>query len=309
MRFLCAVLLGFWSLASAFAAPDPEHRFDPPWGFTAPEDDFTVAGIENVPDLHGDIVNPQLVVFFAGNQFMVVDDLIAGFRKLHPEVERIFVETLPPGILARQLETGSITIGAMKITHRPDVFAAGKSRMATLTSRFSRQETYACNRLAIMVAKGNPKKVQGLADLARPDLQVSMPNPAWEGVGQRIEDAYRKAGGESLVQAIMKTKVDAGTTYLTRIHHRQTPMRVLYGNSDAGPVWHTEVAFQQRIGNPIEGVAVPAEHNIIATYIAGQLIDAPHPQAAAQFMNYLMSDEAAAIYRKYEFLDRDQAPK
>jgi len=136
-----------------------------------------------------------------------------------------------------------------------------------------------------------------------------MPNPAWEGVGQRIEDAYRKAGGEPLVQAIMKTKVDAGTTYLTRIHHRQTPMRVLYGNSDAGPVWHTEVAFQQRIGNPIEGVAVPAEQNIIATYIAGQLIDAPHPQAAAQFMDYLMSDEAAAIYRKYEFLDRDQAPK
>lgn len=309
MRFLSAVALGVCTLATAVAAPDAEHRFDPPWGTTPPADDFTVAGIENVPDLHGDIVNPQLVVFFAGNQFMVVDDLLAGFRKQHPEVERIFVETLPPGILAKQLETGSLTIGAMKITHHPDVFAAGKARMAQLTSRFSRQETYACNRLAIMVAKGNPKKVQSLADLGKPEVQVSMPNPAWEGVGQRIEDAYRKAGGEPLVQAIMKTKVDAGTTWLTRIHHRQTPMRVLYGNSDAGPVWHTEVAFQQRIGNPVEGVAIPAEHNIIATYIAGLLADAPHPQAAAQFMDYLMSDEAAAIYKKYEFLERNQAPK
>jgi molybdate transport system substrate-binding protein len=28
---------------------------------------FTVPGIDIVPDLHGDIINPDLVVFFAGN--------------------------------------------------------------------------------------------------------------------------------------------------------------------------------------------------------------------------------------------------
>ena len=32
---------------------------------------FIVYGIDNVPDLYGNIIDPQLVVFFAGNQFSV----------------------------------------------------------------------------------------------------------------------------------------------------------------------------------------------------------------------------------------------
>ena len=62
---------------------------------------FTVPGVDNVPDLFGDINDPQLVVFFAGNQFMCIDDLMAAFRKGHPQYKRIFAETLPPGILAK----------------------------------------------------------------------------------------------------------------------------------------------------------------------------------------------------------------
>ena len=59
-----------------------DHSFDPPWN-TPPKSavPFTVPGVDNVPDLFGDISNPQLVVFFGGNQFMVIDDLIAAFKK------------------------------------------------------------------------------------------------------------------------------------------------------------------------------------------------------------------------------------
>jgi hypothetical protein len=39
----------------------------------------------------------ELLVFMAGNQFMVMPDLMDGFRKLNPGVKRIFYETLPPG--------------------------------------------------------------------------------------------------------------------------------------------------------------------------------------------------------------------
>src|SRR5665213_4211869 len=76
-----------------------DHRFDPPWN-TPPHSPvmFTVPGIDNVPDLYGDINDPQLVVFFAGNQFMCMDDLMAGFKKEYPAYQRIFAETLPPGI-------------------------------------------------------------------------------------------------------------------------------------------------------------------------------------------------------------------
>lgn len=278
------------------------HQYDPPWN-TPPKSalEFTIPGINNVPDLYGDIENPQLVVFFAGNQFMCVDDLLAGFRRKHPEIERIFVETLPPGILAKQIEGGSITIGNLKITIKPDVYTAGRERIESMKENFKRTQVYAYNKLSLMVLKGNPKNIKDLNDLQNPTLQVSMPNPAWEGIGRQIEKAYRLSGGEALHKAIMEDKVKNGTTYLTRIHHRESPLRILYKQSEVAPVWTSEVVYQKLIGHPVEEVVIPKDKNIRATYIAGELKNAPHPKAAALFIDFLASDEAKAIYRKYGF--------
>lgn len=73
-----------------------DHRYDPPWN-TPPQSkvQFTVPGIDNVPDLFGDINDPQLVVFFAGNQFMCIDELLDAFKKQYPQYQRVFAETLP----------------------------------------------------------------------------------------------------------------------------------------------------------------------------------------------------------------------
>jgi hypothetical protein len=279
-----------------------DHPFDPPWN-TAPESNvmFTIPGIDNVPDLYGDINDPQLVIFFAGNQFMCIDDLLAAFKKTYPQYQRIFAETLPPGILAKQIDGGSITIGNMRITLRPDIYTAGKSRIVQMTDLFSDTTAYAYNKLAIMVQKGNPKKIKGLKDLGRKDVKVSMPNPAWEGIAKRIEEAYVKAGGEALKNTIMQGKVKDSSTYLTQIHHRQTPMRILYHQSDAGTVWYSEAYYQQMIGHPIEMIAIPDKENVTATYMAGLMKNAPHPEAAKDFMHFLQSETAKAIYRKYGF--------
>lgn len=283
-------------------AQTSEHRFDPPWN-TPPQSSvqFTIPGVDNIPDLYGDINDPQLVIFFAGNQFMCIDDLLAAFKKQYPQYQRIFAETLPPGILAKQIEGGSITIGNMRITLKPDVYTAGKSRIDEMKNYFSRTEVYAYNKLAIMVPKGNPQQVYSLKDLAKAEVKISMPNPAWEGIGKRIEEAYIKAGGEALRKTIMEDKVADSTTFLTHIHHRQSPMRILYNQSDAAPVWYSEVHYQQMIDHPVEMITIPGEHNIKATYIAGQLKKPPHPQAAKDFMDFIISPAAKAIYKKYGF--------
>jgi molybdate transport system substrate-binding protein len=287
-------------LAGALHAQD--HRFDPPWN-TPPAAGvaFTVPGIDNVPDLYGDIIDPQLVIFFAGNQFMVIDSLINDFKKVYPQYQRVFAETLPPGILAQQILTGSLVLGNLRIDIRPDIYTAGKGRIDQLRDSFSVVKNYAGNTLAIMVQKGNPKKVMKLSDLARKDVQVSMPNPAWEGIGKRIEEAYVKAGGTQLQQSIMKEKVAKGTTYLTKIHHRETPLRILYKQSDAGPVWFTEAYYQQILHHPVTTVAIPEKENIKASYWAGILKTAPHSQAAKDFMTFLMGDHGQGIYKYFGF--------
>lgn len=296
---LAALLFTFSTVASA-------QKVSPPWSaFQQTGKQFTVHGIDNVPDLHGDINNPDLVVFFAGNQFMVVPDLIKAFKEEYPQYQRVFVETLPPGILLDQIEQGALVIGNMRISLKPDVFTAGKGHIAQIQKEkhlFGETVSYARNRLAIMVYKGNPKHVTSLQDLAKPDIRVSMPNPHWEGIAKIIIRSYRKAGGEKLVSEIMDKKVKDGTTYLTHIHHRQTPIRIMEKKSDAGPVWYTEAFFQRMIGNPIGVVEIPSKVNTQVVYTAASLKDAPHPQAAKAFLNFLGSKKASKIYRKFGFM-------
>ena len=182
------------AIGSAAAADRPDYL--PPWNPPpAGGVQFSAPPVDAVADLHGDIVDPQLTVFFAGNQFMVVRDLLAAFRHAYPQYRRIFVETLPPGILAKQIETGALVMGNLRIALKPDVFTAGKASIAAQQKQhvwFADTYDYARNPLAILVAQGNPKGIHGLADLGRRDVRVSMPNPAWEGIARQIEASYRK---------------------------------------------------------------------------------------------------------------------
>ncbi len=266
---------------------------------------FTVAGVDDVPDLHGDIIDPQLVIFLSGNQYMVTGDLMRAFQEEYPQYERIYVETLPPGIMEKQIEQGGLVVGNLRIAITPDVFTAGQKRIQDLNDMrgwFERKVDYASNRLEIMVAKGNPKGVTSLSSLGRDDVRVSMPNPEWEGIGTQIEAALRKAEGDALVRHVMQEKVENRSTYLTFIHHRETPRRILAGESDAGPVWHTEVYYQQQaLDNPIEGVPIPDEENEIAIYTAAKLKEASHPKAADDFLDFLTGPRGQEIYRRFDF--------
>jgi len=292
------------ALLPVAAASPPDYL--PPWNppltggkaFSAPE-------IDVVSDLYGEATDPQLTVFFAGNQYMVVPDLLQAFRLAHPEYTRIFVETLPPGVLIDQVAQGALIMGNLRLTLKPDIYTEGSKRLAELQVQrhwFAATEDYTRNHLAIMVYAGNPLHITGLADLGRPEVRVSMPNPAWEGVAKNIEALYRKAGGDALDRQIMDTKVKAGSTYLTTIHHRETPLRVMRRESDAGPVWYSEAYYQQAILNhPVAVVEIPAADNVDVAYAAGLMKDAPHPQAAAAFMQFLLTPAAQAVYRRYGF--------
>lgn len=298
MRKLLLCFAFLW-LTVSFAQ---ELKFQPPWN-TPPKSaiEFKVEGIDNVPDLYGDIENPQLVVFFAGNQFMVIDDLITAFKEKYPEYERVFVETLPPGILAKQIEGGSLTMGNLRITHKPDIYTAGKGRIDDSDSLFSDRIMYTKNDLTLMVPEGNPKNIKELKDLANPEVRISMPNPDWEGIATPIMASYEKAGGKELLNTIMEDKVKDESTYLTKMHHRQSPLRILNGMADVAPVWKSEVVFQKYKGHPVDEVSIPDDLNSTVEYHAGLLKKAPHQKAGKDFLKFLESDQAKEVYKKYGF--------
>ncbi len=291
----------------------------PPWsnGANNPASDkgyeFHVPDVDNVPDLHGNPADAKLVLFIGGNQFFVLPQLIEGFVKLHPELAgRIFYETLPPGILRKQIAAnGTLTLGNLTLQVKPDVYEAGARVLHEMEEQkqVTNVTEYATNTLEIMVAADNPKHIASLNDLGRADVRLSMPNPKWEGVANQIAATLRKAGGDKLYQQVYQEKVASGSTVLTEIHHRQTPMRIMEGKADAGVTWASEVRFQKKIGNPITGVKIPDAQNSTAIYAGGMMTNAPHAEAAAHWLAYLKTPEASAIYEQFGFKTIDSHVK
>jgi hypothetical protein len=82
---------------------------------------FTVPKVDNLADFHGDLDDPKLALYVGGNYFFATAPLVKAFEAAHPEYRgSVYWETLPPGLLAKQIETGGrITVG-MTWTVKPD---------------------------------------------------------------------------------------------------------------------------------------------------------------------------------------------
>jgi molybdate transport system substrate-binding protein len=128
-----------------------------------------------------------------------------------------------------------------------------------------------------MVPKDNPAHVTGLADLGKPGVRLAMPNPEFEGIARQIQESLKKAGGSALVDEVYKTKVTDGSTVLTHIHHRQTPLFLMQGLADADVTWQSEAMFQEQAGHPITHVDIPVDQS--STTRPGSQVTSTSPSA------------------------------
>jgi hypothetical protein len=107
------------------------------------------------------------------------------------------------------------------------------------------------------------------------------------------------------------------TTFVTSVHHLETPANINegigIGRLTVGPVWGTEVEFQQfRRNNPDivairisddtgpDGQALNRSDHV--NYLATKVENAKKPGAAKDFLNFLKSDEAQVIYERAGFI-------
>jgi hypothetical protein len=267
---------------------------------------FTVPPADNMADFHGNLNDPALVLYASGNYFFALAGMVRAFGEAWPAYRgRVFYETLPPGLLLKQLDGGgTITSGNLTFTIKPDVMMAERRASEGWVQDgklVAPVISFATNELTIMVPAGNPAHIANLADLARPDLALIMPNPEFEGVARQIRASLVKAGGEPLAQTVYSVKVAAGTTVLTRIHHRQTPLLLMQGVGQAGVTWRSEAIFQEQLGHPIAHVDIPPELNTRAIYSAAMVPDAAHVEAAKAWLTFIRSDAAFAALAPFGF--------
>ena len=81
---------------------------------------------DRIDDLHHleHAEDAELILFMAGNQFMVMEEIIRAFQKENPEVKKIFYETLPPGLELKQILAGGAIFREKPLTVYPDIYTS-----------------------------------------------------------------------------------------------------------------------------------------------------------------------------------------
>lgn len=308
---LCVTTYGMAMEPAANAMPGQQVTL-PPWQHGQNNDAverglaFTVPQVDVLADFHGNLTDPKLVLFVGGNYFFAMAPLVKQFEQEHPEYTgKIYWETIPPGLLVKQMKAGGVvTSGNMTWTVKPDAYFAGLQKVKDLISEGLLDNPavpYVTNQLTIMVAKGNPGHVATLNDLGKKDVRLAMPNPEFEGVARQIKASLRKAGGATLDDAVYGSKIRAGSTILTHIHHRQTPLFLMQGVADAGVTWKSEALFQEQVGNAISHVDIPDQFNTTAIYAGAVVHGAAHVEAANSWLTFIRSPAALKIFEGYGF--------
>jgi molybdate transport system substrate-binding protein len=162
-----------------------------------------------------------------------------------------------------------------------DVFAsADAAHMMTLVQAGLIDGTpriFAHNRLEIAVAKGNPKGIRSLADLARNGLVVVLADPSVPA-GKYAQQALAKAG-VTVSPASLELQVTAVVA------------KVAIGEADAGIVYVSDV----KTNGKVDGVLIPDQYNVVADYPIAVLKHANNSFAARTFVDEVLSTSGQSV--------------
>jgi sulfate/thiosulfate transport system substrate-binding protein len=169
--------------------------------------------------------------------------------------------------------------------------------------------------VALAVRPGNPKAIRDLADLARPGLEVLMPNPKTSGGAMWNVSALWSAAlaGHAGVPADDR---DAATRYLRAVLKnvaimdkgaRESLISFEKGVGDVAVTYESEV-FAGRAAGRTYDLVIPTSSIVVEATAA--LVDANadkhhvRPEAEA-FLDYLSSKDAQHVLAKYGFRSED----
>lgn len=143
---------------------------------------------------------------------------------------------------------------------------------------------FARNRLAIVVARDNPKGVRGLADLARDDLRVVLCGP---------EVPAGKYARQALAKAMVAVRSRSDEPNVKAVVGK-----VRFGEVDAGVVYVTDIASG---GDRVDAVLIPDEHNVIASYPIAVLSTGANRALGEAFVAFVLGDAGRQALQRAGF--------
>ncbi|WP_093172094.1 molybdate ABC transporter substrate-binding protein [Sinosporangium album] len=193
-----------------------------------------------------------------------------------------------PGTAVRFNFGSSATLAQQIVQGAPaDVFAAASpATMKTVTdaSLAAAPTTFTRNKLEIAVPSDNPAKVNGLADLAKPEVKVALcaeQVPCGAAAVKALEAAGVKITPVTLEQDVKAT--------LTKVE---------LGEVDAALVYRTDVIAS---GGKVKGIPFPEADKVINDYPIAALTKAPSGDLAQRFVDLVVSKQGTDVLTKAGF--------
>jgi hypothetical protein len=258
-----------------------------------------------------------LVIFTEGNHLMVLssDDIVGAFpswAKAQPQyakldLSNIILVTLPQPILVQMIRTGGVALGNLSLDVSrtsglyPDIFMGYPEPLRQLHQLgvVEPQARFFCkNRgVALLVGKGNPRGIHGLADVIRTGTRVALPDTG------DVRAKCLAAAGELLGKPAADALVTAEVSFPGRlgIMHRDLPEMVGRGYADVAFTWYHLVSYWARIfPNHFEFVAVPGAEPFF-TQIAFARVNDPMRSGAMKAFDEFFFSRARDVYPRYDF--------
>ena len=227
----------------------------------------------------GELSGP-VTVFAAASLTESFTQIGKDFEAAHPGVKVTF-NFAGSSALATQITQGAPA----------DLFAAASpATMKTVTDAGDADGApvvFARNQLVIVVAKGNPKAVASLADLARPGLKVALcaeQVPCGSAAAKALA-----AAGVRLTPVTLEQDVKAAQ------------QKVKLGEVDAALVYRTDARAAVA---DVTAVEFPESAKVVNDYSIAVLAHAPNKTAAQALLAYIQSGPGMAVLTKAGF----QAP-
>jgi molybdate transport system substrate-binding protein len=238
-----------------------------------------------------------LLCIVAGTMQPAMEELGAHFEKATGE--KVIFDFLDSGQLLSKIET----------TKKGDIYVAHDPYPRELIKKGYAAKCWNVASLSpvIVVAKGNPKKIAGLKDLAKPKLKIVLTEYADSPLGNVLPRMAEKAGVWNKMQPNLVNKARSGT---------ETANAVESGAADAAVVWNSVATLRADKLDiiPIENEFLPMPVVDFAIGLTGERIDlgnvrigvatlacSKNKTAANAFAEFCASAEGAETWAKFGF--------
>ena len=206
------------------------------------------------------------------------------------------------------IRTGAIALGNLTLDASrgsgfyPDIFMGYPEPLRQLRrlAAIERQARFFCkNRgVALLVRKGNPLGIQGLADVTRTSARIALSDPG--GVRAQCRAAADALLGKPAADALFAAEVESFPGRLG-IMHRDLPEMVARGYADVAFTWYHLVSYWARIfPNHFAGIAVPGAEPFF-TRIAFARVSNPLRARVVKAFDEFFFDRAKDVYPRYGF--------